>query len=140
VTLTYPALERRPKIMVNVECLLTGKIFAVPMLIDTGSDETSFPCDWAKAFGHNNQDQRVKKDWCDGVGGGSVTYLHSVQISLLHPTKKERGVIWTSTIPKTPFIEKLTCNFGLIGMDIIKQWKSIRLENARRGLQIIIKI
>ena len=74
------------------------------------------------------------------MGGGSVTYLHSVQLSLLDPRKKERVTVWTSSIPRTPFIEKLTCKFGLIGMDIIKQWKSVRLENARKGLQIIIKI
>ncbi len=127
-------------VMASVECLLTGNIFVIPMLIDTGCDETSFPCDWATAFGHNNQDRRVKKDWCDGVGGGSVTYLHSVQVSLLDPRKKDRVVVWTSTIPKTPFIEKLTCKFGLIGMDVIKQWKSFRLENTRKGLQIVIKI
>ena len=140
MTLVYPALDNRPTILANIECLLTGKTFIFPMLIDTGSDKTSFPAHVASTFGHNNHDRRVKKDWCKGVGGKSRSYQHSIQVGLIHPRRQESAIIWRSSIPKADFIEQLDCTFGLIGMDIIRQWKSVQIETRRSNLQIVIKI
>jgi hypothetical protein len=140
VTLTYPFLAGKPTILVSVECLLTGKTYIIPMLIDTGCDETSFPAHCAASFGHNNKDRRVKKGWCSGVGGKSRSYLHSVQVSLLHPGKAKHIIAWTSSVPKAEFIENLKCTFGLIGMDVIKEWKSVLFKNTSRGLRIVIKV
>jgi hypothetical protein len=90
VTLVYPVdpnFNGRPIIIARIECLLTNKLFLYPMLLDTGADETSFPGDQAAYFGHNNNDPKVIKGSCGGVGGGSVQYFHSVQVSLLDPKK-----------------------------------------------------
>ena len=140
VTLTYPALDGRPTILTSIECLLTGRTFLFPMLVDTGSDRTSFPASVAATFGHDNKHPRVKKAWCKGVGGRSRSYLHSVQVSLIHPTRASHQIVWRSSLPRADFVENLDCRFGLIGMDIIKQWKSVTMENSRHGLRIIIRI
>jgi hypothetical protein len=140
VTLTYPFLAGKPTILVSVECLLSGKTYIIPMLIDTGCDQTSFPAHCAASFGHNNHDRRVKKSWCSGVGGRSRSYLHSVQVSLLHPGHAKNTIAWTSTVPKAAFVENLHCTFGLLGMDIIKEWKSLLLQYTKRGPRIVIKL
>jgi hypothetical protein len=139
VTLTYPVLAVKSTILVSVECLFSGRTYIIPMLIDTGCDETSFPAYCSERFGHNNHDRRVKKSWCSGVGGRSRSYIHSVEISLLHPGKSTHQIAWRSNVPRAAFIENLNCTFGLIGMDVIKEWKSLFLKNTTGGLQIVIK-
>jgi hypothetical protein len=131
VILVYPALFERPIILAVVNDLMNGSQYLVPMLLDTGADQTCFPASLAVFFGHNNNHCDVERDTCQGIGGSSVSYLHSVQISLIHPKKstKEKPVIaWTAKNTKTAFVENLDCGFGLIGMDIMKQWKSITFE------------
>jgi hypothetical protein len=141
VTLTYPALGNRPVILVSVEDLLTGKTFLVPMLLDTGADSTCFPVSLATFFGHDNKHRLVRKSSCCGIGGEVTTYIHSVQISLIHPQKstKTRHVIaWTSKKPKAEFVEGMKTGIGLLGMDIMKQWKSVAFKNTNTSLVIQI--
>jgi hypothetical protein len=143
VILVYPGLYRKPVILASVECLLTGQRFLVPMLLDTGCDETCFPAKFAADFGHNNHHPHVIKTKVNGVGGESVCYMHSVCISLIDPDKSNhlRHVIaWESKIKKAAFIEKLDCDMGLLGMDIVNKWKSVKLVSSKKGPIITIEI
>lgn len=106
------------------------------MLLDTGADETCFPARFAAFFGHDNNHPQVVKRKCLGVGGASTTYLHSVQISLLDPAKSTRSnhvIAWTARDKQTTFIEKFDCGFGLLGMNIMKKWKSVTFESGANG-------
>lgn len=145
VTLLYPGLGGNPVIIVCVECLLTGKGFYANMILDTGSDETCFPASFASLFGHCNThpDVKVCKDAAQGIGGFSDTYIHSVRISLLHPDKstpKKPVIAWSSKLDKAPFVDKLECSNGLIGMDIIHDWKFLSFEPIRKGVLIRITV
>lgn len=134
--LKYPGVIGKPIILVEVECLLTGRKFLVPMLLDTGADGTCFPAKFAEFFGHDNDHPDVVRESCSGVGGDSVTYLHSVRISLLHPAKSPSApghTAWTARATTASFIEKLDCGFGLIGMDMINTWKHVTFQPDRRG-------
>jgi len=113
------------------------------MLIDTGCDTNCFPGKFAAEFGHDNQHPQVQKNCVKGVGGDSVCYMHSVSISLIDPDKSnpEKHVMaWSSKIKKIAFIEKLDCDMGLLGMDIINNWKSMTLRRAKKGPIIRIEI
>lgn len=117
----------------------------MPMLLDTGADETCFPAAFAPFFGHNNDHPHVKvcKDAVRGIGGYSDAYIHSVRVSLIHPSKstaKNPVLAWTSAAEKAPFIEKLDSAHGLIGMDVMKEWKEIRFEPNKHGVMIRITI
>ncbi len=113
------------------------------MLLDTGADETCFPGKYATFFGHNNRARRVQKKRCTGVGGVSVAYIHSVQLSLIDPsrsTKSKQVIAWTAKTKSASFIQKLDSGFGLLGMDIIKLWKSVCFESSPKDLDIRIRI
>ncbi len=143
MTLAYPALLGRPIILVVVNDLINGDRYMVPMLLDTGADQSCFPAKLAAFFGHDNLHKDVEKISCDGIGASSIGYMHSVQVSLVHPKKstRERPVIaWTAKNKKAAFIENLDCGFGLIGMDLIAQWKSVTFESSRFGTVIKIVI
>jgi hypothetical protein len=143
VRLVYSGFKGKPLILTSVEDLLTGKRFVVFMLVDTGADKTCFPEKFAAFFGHDNSDRRVKRDTCRGIGGSCRTYIHSIQVSLLNPRKplKHPGAIaWTSAIPRTEFVEKMDTGFGLLGMDVIKQWKSLTIQTTGKGLTIKISV
>ncbi len=141
MTLVYPALLGKPIIVASVEDLLTGKRFLFPMLLDTGADETCFPARCATFFGHDNHAPRVRRKRCHGVGGASLTYLHSVRLSLLDPVKSTKSncvLAWTAKMKTASFVEKLEIGCGLLGMDIMKQWRSVCFENSVQGLRIRI--
>ena len=138
--LRYPGLWHKPIILASVECMLTGQIFLVPMLLDTGCDQTCFPGKFAADFGHCNIHPNVKKDIVKGVGGDSACYIHSVRISLIDPNKSSSAlhvVAWKSKIKKAHFVEKLDCDMGLLGMDIINQWRSLKLVRSAKGTPVI---
>ena len=143
MTLAYPALLGRPIILAVVQDLIGGEHFLVPMLLDTGADQTCFPSQLAAFFGHNNHHPDVVKDICNGIGGPSTSYLHSVQVSLINPrksTQKKPVVAWTARDKTAAFVENLDCGFGLIGMDLIRQWKHLSFEPNKHGLMIRIVI
>lgn len=113
------------------------------MLLDTGSDETCFPGDFAVYFGHDNNHPKVIKGTCGGVGGGSEKYTHSVQVSLIDPNKTAAAnpvIAWTAKQKTASFIKKLATGFGIIGMDIMAQWKSVTFASDGKGLKIEIVI
>ena len=141
MTLVYPALLGKPILIACVADLLTGNRFLFPMLLDTGADETCFPAKYAGFFGHDNHDPRVARKRCRGVGGSSLAYIHSVRLSLLDPDKSTRSnhvIAWTAKTGSASFLEKLDLGCGLLGMDIIRQWKSVCIENTAKGLRLIV--
>jgi len=143
VTLIYPALLAKPIIITCITDLLAGTRFLFPMLLDTGADETCFPAKYAPFFGHDNRDPRVVRKRCRGVGGFSLAYVHSVRLSLLDPDKSTRSnhvIAWAARTKSASFLEKLDLGCGLLGMDIMRQWKSVCFENAPKGLHIRICI
>jgi hypothetical protein len=133
----------RPIILAVVTDLMGGNYFLVPMLLDTGADETCFPCSHAGYFGHDNNHRDVAKDIVCGIGGNSACYIHSVQVSLIDPkrsTKKKPSIAWTSKNKTAGFVENLKCEFGIIGMDTISQWRFLSFEPNRAGLMIRISV
>jgi hypothetical protein len=145
VTYCYPGLEGKPTIIVGVECLLSKKGFYAPMLLDTGADESCFPASFAELFGHCNTHPHVQvlKDAVQGIGGLSDSYIHSVRISLLDPIKSSRKnpvIAWSSKLEKAPFVEKLDCPHGLLGMDVMHEWRAVSFEPHKKGLWIKITI
>jgi hypothetical protein len=115
------------------------------MALDTGADETCFPASIACKFGHDNKHPKVEviKDAVRGIGGPSDAFIHSVQIGLLHPSKsstKSAVIAWVSPLTKAPFIEKLDSPCGLIGMDIMRHWRSVNFEITKQGILIRISI
>lgn len=113
------------------------------MLLDTGADQSCFPAKLAAFFGHDNHRPSVEKDICHGIGGQSVSYFHNVQISLIDPKKSTKSnpvIAWTAKNEKSAFIENLECGFGLIGMDLMSQWRSVTFEPNRFGVTIRVVI
>lgn len=146
MTYCYPGIGGKPIIAVCVECLLSHEAWHAPMLLDTGADSTCFPAAFAAGFGHDNNHPKVQilKDAVHGIGGCSDAYIHSVRIGLIHPTKSsKKGTVlaWSSAIEKVQFVQKLNCSHGLIGMDIMREWKEIRFEPYKKtGLLIKITV
>ena len=124
--------------------MLTDKCYGVTMVLDTGSDDSCFPAKLAEKFGHDNlHPLELRKDAVQGVGGMSDAFIHSVQVSLLDSRKtraNKPAIAWTSPITKTPFVEKLDCAHGLLGMDIMREWQSIVFQPIRKGILIRITI
>lgn len=115
------------------------------MLLDTGADETCFPASFAPLFGHSNDhpDVQVHKNAVRGIGGFSDSYIHSIRVSLLHPSKsssKQPVIAWTSKLGKAQFIEKLDCAHGMIGMDIMREWKDVRFQPNKSGILVRITV
>ena len=143
MTLVYPAIGGRPIILAVVQNLIARDYFLMQMLLDTGADQTCFPSKLASIFGHDNSHPGIVKDVLHGIGGVSTSYLHSVQLSLIDPkksTQKKPVLAWTATEKTAVFVENLDCGFGLIGMDLIRQWKHLSFEPNKHGMMIRIVI
>jgi len=145
MTLFYPGIGGKPVIICCIQCQLTGRGYGVNMLLDTGADETCFPGSFAALFGHANDhpDVHVCKNAVRGIGGYSDTFIHSVRVGLLHPSKstaKKPVIAWSSALARAPFVDKLDCAHGLIGMDIIREWRGLHFEPVKAGLLIRITV
>ena len=115
------------------------------MLLDTGADETCFPAAFAALFGHDNKHPgvEVRKDAVRGIGGFSDAFIHSVRVSLIHPSKstaKKPVLAWTAKAESAPFVEKLESPHGLVGMDLMREWREIRFEPNKHGVLIRITV
>jgi hypothetical protein len=115
------------------------------MILDTGADETCFPASFASLFGHDNDHPKVEvqKNAVQGIAGFSDSYIHSVRVSLLHPvksTQKKPVIAWSSKLNKAAFVEKLECSHGLLGMDIMSEWKGVSFEPIKKGILIRITV
>ena len=126
--LTYPSVGEKPLLFVLVEDVATGNRTMFPMLLDTGADETCFPATYAGYFGHNNQAHLVSKKSIYGVGGQSIAYIHSVRLVLIDPVKSTSAAFvpaWSSALNKATFVSSLNMSMGLLGRDVMAEWKDV---------------
>jgi hypothetical protein len=111
--------------------------------LDTGAERTCFPGKYAAAFGHDNLHREVKVHNMHGLGGVSKCYIHRVRLGLIHPAKStaaQRVIAWKSKLDHASFADKLDCGFGLLGMDIIGEWRSVTVAGNSSGGQIKIVV
>lgn len=128
--LRYPSAGSKPILFVLVEDVVTGTRTLFPMLLDTGADETCFPANYAAYFGHNNTAPDVKKKDIHGVGGASTAYIHSIRIVLVDPIKSTKQAFvpaWSSSLSRAMFVSALDMSMGLLGRDVMKEWKAVSL-------------
>lgn len=126
--LKYPSVGEKPLLFVHVEDVATGNRTLFPMLLDTGADETCFPADYASYFGHNNLAPAVSKKVIHGVGGKSTAYIHSVRMVLIDPVKSSKSAFvpaWSSALNKATFVTSLNMSMGLLGRDVMAEWKEL---------------
>jgi hypothetical protein len=94
-------------------------------------------------FGHDNDHHKVKRKICRGIGGSSMSYIHSVRLRLIDPCKcgpNSHAIAWTSKTRKASFVKKLHPTVGgIIGMEVMSQWKALEFVRRKRNLYIQIK-
>ena len=128
--LKYPAVGGKPILFVHVEDVATGNRTLFPMLLDTGADESCFPADYAAFFGHNNLAPAVSKKVIHGVGGKSTAYIHSVRMVLIDPVKSTKSAFvpaWSSTLNHATFVSSLNMSMGLLGRDVMAEWRGLSI-------------
>ena len=137
--LSYTTLHERPIIAVAVQGNDHRIIY--PMIVDTGADTTCFPASLAALVGHDNQGIGVEEHLCIGIGGEATAYLHTVKVSLLDPYSPP-DTIWDSSLPRFRFVDAWDSRFGLIGRDMMQEWKStsFTFQPARKRWLIQIDI
>jgi predicted aspartyl protease len=126
--LSYPSLGDSPTIFVNLVNPETGRTHVFQMLVDTGASRTCLPATRADFLGHNNLDGRVQSSEVYGVGGISKAYAHTLRIELIDPDGKIWSKLvspWRSAPMPVLFVEKMKTEAGIIGRDILAQWKSV---------------
>jgi len=88
------------------------------------------PPPYAAFFGHNNLAPKVVKKQIHGVGGHSQAYIHSVRLVLIDPKKSTPHHFvpaWSSSLGKASFVSQLNMSMGLLGRDVIREWKQVTL-------------
>lgn len=133
--LKYPSIGTKPILFAQVEDVATGDRTLFPMLLDTGADETCFPANYAGFFGHSNSALAVKKKTIHGVGGDSIAYIHSIRLVLVDPCKStSRAFVpaWSSSLDKATFVSSLNMSMGLLGRDVMGEWKSVSFAHTPR--------
>ena len=126
--LSYPSLGDSPTIFVNIINPQTGRPQIFQMLVDTGASRTCLPAVRAAFLGHDNLDGLVKTTEISGVGGKSNAFIHTLRLELIDP----EGNIWRKLIPPwrsefmpVLFVEKMETQAGILGRDILEQWKHL---------------
>ena len=131
--LRYPSVGAAPIIMVVVCNLMDHSEKFFPVLLDTGADETCFPSALAAFFGHDNAHPAVQSKIVGGVGGSSPAPIHSLRLSLIDPvasTKKNLVKAWTSSLDRGSFVDALTASMGLVGRDVMAEWKRVAFRHS----------
>ena len=126
--LSYPAVGDSPVLFVNILNPRTGRPQIFQMLVDTGASRTCLPATRAEFLGHDNLDGRVKTTEVSGVGGKSLAFIHTLSIELVDPSGKIwRKLIppWRSEVMPVLFVEKMETQAGILGRDILSQWKYV---------------
>jgi len=145
VNFTYHGLEHKPMIIAAVVDPNTGEQFGCKMILDTGCHKTSFPAILASRFGHNNDHPDVVKGIGCTLGGDCHFYTHTVKIGLLdesEPVAEDGKAIirWLSKSDSADFIAEFKSEYGIIGRDIMREWKSVEfsdMDKPRPKIQIV---
>ena len=126
--LTYPSLGETPILFVQIIHPETGQTRIFQMLVDTGATTTCLPSHFAAFLGHDNRNPLVKKAEPNGLGGPSKAFVHTLRMALIDPETTDQNKLrtyWTSPVMPVLFAEKMETKFGLLGRDILAQWKQI---------------
>jgi hypothetical protein len=77
-----------------------------------------------------------------GIGGDCTGFLHSFRFGLVDPKKPWTPPLWESSSTELVFVKNLSDKYGLLGMDVISQWKqfTIRARSGSRGGSIEIVV
>ena len=128
-------------VFVSVENPLTGKKVDFKMLLDTGSCHTCLPTRFAFHFGLKNHENEDQSHQTQGIGCTVKRYLHRLRIGLIDPTSRgSRDVVWVSRLEQISFIKELEGVFGILGMDIISEWKELTLLPEGDGGKVRITV
>ena len=142
MTLTYHGLRGKPIIYAGVEDVVTGRQFICEMFIDTGCYATAFPAKYDRRFGHNNRHPKVAKGQSCGLGGKSKCFIHSVRIGLLDETEPvgdngKPSFKWRAKCTKAEFITKFNADYGIIGRDVMSEWRKLTIKNLNADHPLI---
>lgn len=141
-----PADAKRPIIYVAIHS--GGEDAAYPLLVDTGADHTFFPASYARSIGHDNANPAVRTTQRYGVGGVAKAYLHTLSLSLLPPDMGGGSgsspdlppYVWTSSVRTFGFFESLHEDFGILGRDLMAEWKCVSVLPRRGRWAVEIEI
>lgn len=136
-TLSYPSLGDSPTIFVNIINPRTSKPQFFQMLVDSGASRTCLPAVRAEFLGHDNLARHVKTTEVNGIGGKSKAFIHTLRLELIDPEGKIwRKLIppWRSEVMPVFFVEKMETQIGVLGRDILSQWKHIGFRSTPKAL------
>ena len=126
--LSYPSLGDSPTVFVNIINPRTARPQIFQMLVDTGASRTCLPATRAEFLGHDNLNEHVKTTEVTGIGGKSTAFIHTLRLELIDPDGRVwRKLVppWRSAIMPVLFVEKMETQAGVIGRDILAQWKQV---------------
>jgi len=87
-----------------------------------------------------NDHPDVKKFTAKGMGGDSNGYVHGFRFGLIDPDKApkpgENFVRWEAAAREIYFMERLEV-YGLLGMDVISEWRELKLTTSSSGRGLI---
>jgi hypothetical protein len=135
--LTYPGLGDSPTLFLNIINARTGRPHVFQMLVDTGASRTCLPATRAAFLGHDNLDRRVKTTEVHGIGGKSRAFVHTIRLELIDPACRIwRKLIppWRSEVMPVLFVEKMETQAGILGRDVLSQWKHIAFRATPKTL------
>lgn len=66
-----------------------------------------------------------------GIGFDWTGHFHGFRFGLVDHLLKPP--VWESTVSEIPFVENLDANYGLLGMDVIRQWKELSIMPSPSG-------
>ena len=141
--LRYPTIGDKPFLWVSL--LSDGAQVLYPLIFDTGADCACFPANLAPLLGHDNEADGVEQTVSTGVGGQTKAYLHSIAVSLIDPESFNANVrsapltVWTSAIPRFLFLEGFQFEFGLLGRDIMREWRRVSFVPLKASWRIDIE-
>jgi hypothetical protein len=82
----------------------------------------------------------VKQVELEGIGGKCKGFIHSFRLGLIDPMRPPHPIknppIWEATISEMIFVSDL--KVGLVGMDVISEWKEFRIVPKKDGGDIHI--
>jgi hypothetical protein len=110
-----------------------------PMILDTGADSTCFPASTATLIGHNNRGEGVEVASLSGIGGHVHSYYHTLELSLTDPSEPTIP-IWTSSVKRFIFVPGFDQRLGLLGRDIMREWKRVAIVPQKKGWEIQIQV
>jgi hypothetical protein len=131
---------RLPVLFAAVRTLKTGKVHVARFLIDTGACVTCLPASRAIQWGHSPNDPDAKPFVMPGLGCDWTGNSHPFRFGLLDQKKLWLPPIWESSKSELVFVDNLEGEYGLLGMDVISQWKDFAIRPRESGSGGVVEI